>query len=118
MRDGYATHTCRLCGELLTGRADQLWCSTQCRQRAWRRAGGAPVAPVVVATSETVYECPNCEARYLAEQRCPDCNTWCRRLGAGGPCPHCDELVVISDILDPAQLAKPAQGRAAKRAAR
>ncbi|MHB8341189.1 MAG: hypothetical protein ACYDB7_08445 [Mycobacteriales bacterium] len=31
---------------------------------------------------------------------------------------ECDELVVISDILDPAQLAKPAQGRAAKRAAR
>jgi len=34
----------------------------------------------------------------------PECNLWCRRLGAGGPCPHCDERVVLSDILDAEQL--------------
>ncbi|MHB8340870.1 MAG: hypothetical protein ACYDB7_06800 [Mycobacteriales bacterium] len=65
VRDGYATDNCRLCGAALTGRADQLWCSTRCRQLAWRRAGAAPAAPVVVAKSDTVYECPSCAARYL-----------------------------------------------------
>ncbi|MHB8342570.1 MAG: hypothetical protein ACYDB7_15570, partial [Mycobacteriales bacterium] len=117
VRDGYATDSCRLCGAPLTGRVDQLWCSTRCRQRAWRQAGAAPAAPVVAAKSDTVYECPSCAARYLEEQRCPDCNTWCRRLGAGGPCPHCDELVVISDILAGEQLARQAvpSGRRAAR---
>jgi len=45
------------------------------------------------------YQCPHCETRYLGEQRCPDCNTWCQRLGPGGPCPHCDELVAVSDLI-------------------
>lgn len=115
VRDGYATASCGLCGEPLTGRGDQQWCSTRCRQAAWRRNGAAPVAPVVVTKSDTVYECPSCETRYL-EQRCPDCNTFCRRLGAGGPCPHCDNLVVISDFLDANQLVS--QPRSPKRAGR
>ncbi len=46
----------------------------------------------------TVYECPECEARYLNERRCPDCNLFCRRLDRGGSCPHCDEPVAISDL--------------------
>ena len=103
VRDGYATASCGYCRGPLTGRGDQQWCSTRCRQRAWRANTTAPAAPVVVAKSDTVYECPSCEARYL-DQRCPDCNTWCRRLGAGAPCPHCDELVAISDIVSPEQL--------------
>ena len=110
VRDGYATTSCAYCGGPLTGRSDQQWCSTRCRQAAWRRSGAAPLAPVVVAKSDTVYECPSCEARYL-EQRCPDCNTFCRRLGTGGPCPHCSELVVISDILAAEQLARTPSAR-------
>ena len=43
----------------------------------------------------TVYECPSCETRYLGEQRCPDCGIFCRRVGPGGPCPHCDEPVAL-----------------------
>jgi hypothetical protein len=46
-----------------------------------------------------VYECPVCGARFLGEQRCPDCNVFCRRLGPGGPCPHCDEPVALADLL-------------------
>jgi hypothetical protein len=30
-----------------------------------------------------------CDARLLGVQRCEDCNTWARRIGPGGPCPHC-----------------------------
>jgi len=63
--------------------------------------------PVLPAKADTVYECPECEARYLGAQRCEDCNRWCRRLGPGGPCPHCDELVTVADLVSPAQLAGP-----------
>ena len=55
--------------------------------------------PINELTNQTVvYECPQCETRYLGTQRCEDCNTWCRRLGPGGTCPHCDELVAHTDL--------------------
>lgn len=114
-RDGYATLRCQLCGQPLTGRGGKRWCSTVCRQRAWRLAKAAPVAPRVVAKSDTVYECDECEARYLGEQRCPDCNIWCRRLGAGGSCPHCGEPVAIIDIVDASQMAAPPRPHRAPR---
>lgn len=46
----------------------------------------------------TVYECPDCEIRYLDERRCPDCNLFCRRVDVGGTCQHCDEPVAVSDL--------------------
>jgi len=47
----------------------------------------------------TVYQCPECDNRYLGEQYCSDCGRFCRRVGAGGPCPNCEEPVAISDLL-------------------
>ncbi len=56
--------------------------------------------PALPAKADTVYECPHCEIRYLGEQRCDDCNTWCRRLGPGGTCPHCDDnIIAVSDLI-------------------
>ena len=52
----------------------------------------------------TVYECPDCEARYLDERRCPDCNLFCRRVDRGGNCPSCEEPVAISDLAQPTML--------------
>ena len=49
-----------------------------------------------------IYECPECETRYLGERRCPDCQLFTRRAGTGGYCPHCDEPVTIPDLADPA----------------
>jgi hypothetical protein len=46
-----------------------------------------------------VYECPQCESRYLGEQRCDDCGVFCRRIGFGGTCPHCDEAVAVEDLM-------------------
>ena len=46
----------------------------------------------------TIYQCPECGQRYLGQQRCDDCGTFCRRIGPGGPCPHCDEPVAIKDL--------------------
>ena len=99
-----ATKTCGVCRAAFKPRGRQTWCSDACRQAAWRRRTAAP-RPALPARPDTIYECPACEARYLGEQRCADCNTWCRRLGAGGACPHCDELVVVSDIIAATQFA-------------
>jgi len=57
-----------------------------------------PIMPSVLAALGTVYECPDCEVRYLNERRCTDCNLFCRRIDDGGNCPHCDEPVTISDL--------------------
>jgi len=86
------------------------YCSDACKQRAYRlrrTAGGPPVLTNLAADprrrqtllAHTVYECPSCETRFLGERRCPDCNTFCRRLGPGGSCPHCDEPVLLTDLL-------------------
>ena len=104
VRDDYATARCRYCDVALSGRSDQQFCSTEHRQKAWRQLNSAPVAPVlVVPKSDTVYECPECGARLLGEQRCRECNTWCRRIGPGGLCPCCDEPISVTEILDPEQ---------------
>ena len=47
----------------------------------------------------TVYECPDCGER-LTERRCPDCHLFTRRLGQGGPCPNCDEPVLVTELLE------------------
>jgi hypothetical protein len=99
------TATCGLCGGPLPAGRARRWCSDACKQAAFRLRRSAPRAPLP-GRADTVYECPECEARYLV-QRCEDCNRFCRRLGPGGPCPHCDELVVLDDILGPDQLVAP-----------
>ena len=44
-----------------------------------------------------IYQCRDCEQRFLDEQRCPDCQLFCR-IDLGGTCPHCDEPVAINDL--------------------
>jgi len=46
-----------------------------------------------------VYECSECGERLL-QRRCPDCNLFTRRLGRGGRCLHCDELVTLNELAD------------------
>ncbi len=45
----------------------------------------------------TVYECPECDER-MTDRRCPDCNLFCRRVGTGGTCPHCEEPVTLTEL--------------------
>ena len=105
VRDDDATGACPVCCRAFEAKGRQRFCSTGCRQAAWRAGRHAPTKPVV-ARSGTVYQCPRCEARYVGEQRCDDCNTWCRRLGPGAPCPACDEPVAMSDLFSDDQLAQ------------
>ena len=102
-RDGSGSprgRRCPVCGSpVLSSRA--RFCSGTCRQAAWRRRHAGPSVESVELPPRRpkVYECPECEQRYLDEWRCPDCNLFCRGLGHGGPCPHCDELVVVAELL-------------------
>jgi hypothetical protein len=45
-----------------------------------------------------VYECPGCEERFVDERRCPECNLFCRRIGPGGCCPSCGEIVAAEEL--------------------
>ena len=60
--------------------------------------GRHPMSTNIDARVSVIYECPECETRYLDERRCPDCNLFTRRIGPGGPCPHCDEPVAQTDL--------------------
>ncbi len=64
VRDDTATTACPVCATRFEPEGRQRFCSTGCRQTAWRRGRSAPVEPVV-ARSDTVDECPHCETRYL-----------------------------------------------------
>lgn len=50
----------------------------------------------VETTVVVVYECPGCEVR-MTERRCSECNLFARRLGPGGGCPACGQIVVASE---------------------
>jgi len=95
------TMTCPICGTPFTPVWRQQVCSAACRQVRWRRrhATVAVSLPERTRPALTVYECPACETRYLGVQRCPDCGLFCRRVGPGGACPHCDEPVALADLL-------------------
>ena len=81
VRNDTATTVCGQCGADFTAVGRRRWCSDACRQSAWRRRRAAP-RPTQPAKIDTVYECPQCQTRYLGTQRCDDCNTWCRRASA------------------------------------
>jgi hypothetical protein len=102
-RDDAGTITCPVCQRPFTPAGRQRYCRDRCRKTAFRRRRQDQPGPVTVPAARsrrehTVYECPDCRERLLGEQRCPDCATFARRIGPGGPCPHCDEPVAITDL--------------------
>jgi hypothetical protein len=102
--DVAVTATCRACGQPIPARHGRLYCSPRCRQAGYRRRSSPPIeAPPLPATGSrrnaTIYACPECDTRTLGHQRCPDCNTFTRRLGIGGNCPHCDEPVTVEELV-------------------
>lgn len=91
---------CAWCAAPFTASGRRRFHSDSCRQAAYRARLGvkAVVSDPKAQRSEIVYECPRCESRYLGIRRCPECNIFCARIGAGGACPHCDEPVAHSDL--------------------
>lgn len=101
---GVTATGCQACGRpLRDGRSDRRYCSPACRQAAHRRRQAQP-RPLAARTppAQTIYECPACGTRQLGEQRCDDCGVFSRRIGPGGPCPHCDEPVALADLIESA----------------
>jgi DNA polymerase II large subunit len=35
----------------------------------------------------------------VGQQRCADCSTFMRKIGLGGECPCCGEVVAVTDLL-------------------
>lgn len=104
-RDATVTATCPCCQRPTTTGRGRLYCSPACRQAAYRRRHTTTVSPAPLPTTRTrrdttVYTCPDCDTRTVAQQRCDDCNTFNRRLGIGGTCPHCEEPITIEELLD------------------
>jgi predicted RNA-binding Zn-ribbon protein involved in translation (DUF1610 family) len=104
-RDDPGTTPCPVCQQTFTPAARQTYCSTTCRKTAFRRrhqqSGTAVTVPAARPRREyTVYECPGCGERLLGEQRCQDCLTVAHRVGIGGSCPHCEQPVAITDLID------------------
>src|SRR5512142_387814 len=100
-----AATPCPVCATPFTPVRRQRYCSAACRQAAWRARHPNPTPPVAVPPRTprreiTVYQCAECDARYLGEQWCHDCNRPCARLDFGGSCPHCDEAVTVADIAE------------------
>lgn len=100
-RNDSETTRCALCGTEFQPIGRQRFCGAACRQAAWRRRHPSqlPAIPTRVPRQATVYSCPECETRYLGTQRCDPCGVFCKRVGPGGPCPHCDEPVAIADLI-------------------
>ena len=98
--DAPGDRRCPVCAsQVLSARA--RFCSGACRMRAHRRRHAQPPAlrPAPLPPRwPKVYECPECEQRYLDQRRCPECNLFCRLLGPGGSCPHCEEPIVVAEL--------------------
>lgn len=86
------------------------YCSRACQQRAYRsrqKPSRDDLAAELIAqlrerralVAQTVYACPECEQRLLGERRCDECNLMCRKLGIGGRCGECEEIVLITELL-------------------
>ena len=101
-----ATPSCLNCQGILPLGRPRIYCSDACRVTAWktrkRQVILIPEPPKNSSRKEiSIYECPQCEVRYLGVQFCSDCGTFCRRVGTGGSCPHCDEPVAFVDLINP-----------------
>ena len=103
--DDGGTILCPACAAAFAPTGRQIFCSSVCRHTAWRRAHQAKRAPIVVPPGTprrplTVYECGACGERAVGDQYCENCQTFMRRVGPGGPCPHCDEPVAVTDLVE------------------
>jgi hypothetical protein len=107
LRNDIETTSCPVCGTPFARIRRQRYCSPACRQAAWRARSTPPTPDHTAAPATrrsrrevTIYQCTECDGRYLGEQWCPDCHRPCTRIDIGGLCPHCNEPVAIKDLTD------------------
>jgi hypothetical protein len=102
--------TCPMCGRTPPGQGRGIYCGPACRQRAFRLRHQQAKRPKLThladtlrqerrLVAQTVYECPRCNERFLGERRCGDCNLMCRKVGLGGECAGCAEILTIAELI-------------------
>ena len=97
------TMACPVCGDAFVPVGRQRFCMAACRAAAHRRRRMAARSILVVPARVsrvplTVYECAGCGARAIGDQRCPDCSRFMRRLGIGGACPGCEQVITVAEL--------------------
>jgi hypothetical protein len=103
------TRTCPVCGRTPPS-SRSVYCTPAHKQFAYRLRHPrlASVDPVVLRKqlqrqqlllAHTVYECAQCDERYLGERRCSSCQLYCRALGLGGQCEDCDHIMLLTELL-------------------
>jgi hypothetical protein len=108
--DSQPLTTCPVCGTTFQPVGRGRFCTPRCRQTAYRlRHRHVDTATLVDVTdqlrrehrliAQTVYECSSCQDRLVGERRCGSCNLWCRKVGIGGECSGCGEIVTVSELL-------------------
>jgi hypothetical protein len=67
LRDDGVTMACGICGTEFVPVGRKRFCTSACRQAAWRQRHPTPLPPLPSRAPRlaTVYECPECAARYL-----------------------------------------------------
>lgn len=101
---------CPMCDRTLPSEARSIYCGPTCRQRAFRlrhrqakRITLTHLADVLrrerQLVAQTIYECPACNERFLGERRCDQCNLMCRKVGLGGRCSACDDILTVTDLV-------------------
>ena len=102
---------CPVCEQRFRPVGRGRFCSPSCRQRAFRLRHRQVHRVTLGQLTErlrrahqliarTVYECPACQERLLGERRCPDCTLMCRKLGLGGECRGCADILTLGELLD------------------
>ncbi len=96
------------CTKLLDS-ARSIYCSPACKQRCYRARHASPRLAKLgtharkrVRTDRVahfVYECSSCSERFVGVHRCPDCQLFMRNVGVGGACLHCDEPLLLTELL-------------------
>jgi hypothetical protein len=91
---------CPVCAAPFTPVRRQCYCSPACKQKAFRARQPAPALPPrgPARRQAAIYQCGQCEQRYLADQWCHDCNRPCRLVGYGGPCLCCEEPITAAEL--------------------
>jgi len=106
-RDATVTAHCQHCRAAFPAGGPRRYCSNRCRQAAYRRRGQVsptppPTPPAGRSRTEVgVYECPGCGERMAGQRRCPDCQLFARRIGDGGCCTSCGEVLTTDELLNP-----------------
>ncbi len=108
--DSQPLATCSVCGTDFQPVGRGRFCKPRCRQAAYRlrhrQVHQATLADIAERLrwahrliAQTVYECSSCQERLLGKRRCSSCNLMCRKVGTGGECGGCGEIVTIGELL-------------------